>query len=151
MAYTGNPQNNPIDRIRLAIGDADCDYEFLDDNSYEYYLEKNNNNENRTILDCARAILFTLARRTRERAGDIEVYGSEAFRQYESALKLILKNPDMYVYTIVPYAGGISRQDMYDNDNDTDVPNKPFFIGFSQGFPSYLNKKVYGQTPVDFS
>ncbi len=149
MAYTGNPQNNPVDRIRLAVGDADSCYEFLDDNSYEYYLSKNNENENRTILDCARAILFTLARRTRERAGDIEVYGGDVFRQYESALKLILKDPSLYAYTITPYAGGISRQDMADNDNDPDTPNKPFFIGFSEGFPSYLNKTIYSP-PTEF-
>lgn len=149
MPFTNDPSNNPIDRIRLAIGDADPCYEFLGDESYQYYLSKNNDNENRTIIDCARAILFTLARRTRERAGDLEVYSSEAFNQYERALKLILKDPTLYLYSISPYAGGISRQDMADNDNDTDVPNKPFFIGFSEGIPAYLNKTVY--TPsIDF-
>lgn len=143
MAYTGSPSTSAIDRIRLSVGDCDPDYTFLDDESYQYYLDKNNQNENRTTLDCIKAILFSLARRTRERAGDIELYGSEAFNNYAAALKLILLNPDLMNYSAMPYAGGISRQDMYDNDIDTDTPNKPFFIGFSENLPKYLNKTIY--------
>jgi hypothetical protein len=120
MPYTHDPANNPIDRIRLNVGDIWEDMEMLADADYQYFLDAANGNENRATMDAARAILFKLTRMTRERTGDIEVYGGDWFSNYMKALQLILKNPDISISLAVPYAGGISRSDMQANRCDPD-------------------------------
>jgi len=120
MPYTGDPQNNPVDRIRLNVGDIWDDIEYLTDADYQYFLDAANGNENRATMDAVRAILFKLTRMTRERTGDIEVYGGDWFSNYMKALQLILKDPNIAISLAVPYAGGISRSDMLANRNDPD-------------------------------
>lgn len=120
MPYTGDPQNNPVDRIRLNVGDIWDDIEYLTDADYQYFLDAANGNENRATMDAVRAILFKLTRMTRERTGDIEVYGGDWFSNYMKALQLILKDPNIAISLAVPYAGGISRSDMQANRCDPD-------------------------------
>ena len=134
--------NSAVDRVRLRLGDFHCPY-ILDDQTIEYYLSKNANNENRTYRELLTVVLFSLSRLTRERAGDVEVYGSEYFRQYYDAVKLALSNPELNYIVAMPYAGGISRNDMATNQQDTDSVDKPFYIGFTDETPSYLNKTIF--------
>lgn len=134
--------NSAIDRVRLRLGDTTCPY-ILDDQSIDYYITKNSNNENRAYRELLTVVLFSLSRLTRERAGDVEVYGSEYFRQYYDAVKLALSNPDLNYIVAVPYASGISRNDMATNQQDTDSVDKPFYMGFTDETPSYLNKTVF--------
>lgn len=115
MPYTNDPQNNPVDRIRLNVGDIWDDIEYLTDADYQYFLDAAGGNENRATMDAVRAILFKLTRMTRERTGDIEVYGGDWFSNYMKALQLILKDPNIAISVAVPYAGGISRSDMQAN------------------------------------
>ena len=133
MSYTGNPASNPIDRIRLNVGDIWADMEWLHDEDYQYFLDKNNGNENRATMDAARALLFALTRFTRERTGDIEVFGGDMFNNYFKALELILKDPNISISAAVPYAGGISKKDMLDNalniDNNIVTAPKHYRIG----------------------
>ncbi|ATW58224.1 hypothetical protein CNR37_00004 [Pseudomonas phage ventosus] len=120
MPYTNDPENNPVDRIRLNVGDIWDDMEYLTDADYEYFLAAAGGNERRATMDAARAILFKLTRMTRERTGDIEVYGGDWFSNYMKALQLILKDPNISISLAVPYAGGISRSDMQANRCDPD-------------------------------
>lgn len=120
MPYTGSPSTSPVDRVRLNVGDIWPDIEFLHDEDYQYFLDKYSGNENRATLDAARALLFTLSRYTRERTGDIEVYGGDIFSNFYKALELMLKDPNAAVSLAVPYAGGISRSDMHANRIDCD-------------------------------
>jgi hypothetical protein len=143
MPYNGDPRNNPIDAIRLNTGDVWDDMEYLTDADYEYYLVRNKGSESRTTLDAMRAILFKLSRGARERAGDIEVYGSEYFDNYLKALTLFLKNPDFTLALAVPYAGGISKADMYLNDANPDSTTRSIYIGF------HTHQKLYNQTNPD--
>ena len=134
--------NSAIDRVRLRLGDTTCPY-ILDDQTIDYYITKNSNNENRTYRELLTVVLFSLSRLTRERAGDVEVYGSEYFRQYYDAVKLALSNPELNYIVAMPYAGGISRNDMATNQQDTDSVDKPFYMGFTDETPSYLNKTIF--------
>lgn len=115
MPYTHSPATNPVDRVRLNVGDIWDDMEMLSDTDYEYFLSASRGNENRATMDAARAILFRLTRMTRERTGDIEVYGEQWFSNYMKALQLILKDPNIAISVAVPYAGGISVSDMQEN------------------------------------
>lgn len=120
MPYTNNPAGSATDRVRLNVGDIWPDMEWLHDEDYQYFIDKNNGNENRATLDAARALLFVLTRFTRERTGDIEVYGGDIFSNYFRALELILKDPNIAISLAMPYAGGISRSDMHANRIDCD-------------------------------
>ncbi len=120
MPYTGSPSTSATDRIRLNVGDIWADMELLHDDDYQYFIDKNNGSENRATLDAARALLFALSRFTRERTGDIEVYGGDIFSNYFKALQLILKDPNIAVSLAMPYAGGISREDMHANRMNID-------------------------------
>lgn len=137
MPYTNNPASNPLDRVRLTVGDIWDDMEMLQDADYQYYLSKYNGNENRAAMDAARAILFKISRNARQRTGDIEVYGGEWFKNYRDALKLILTNPDIAISLPVPYAGGISKRDMEGNDSSDDNVLQTIYIGFRSGTPLY--------------
>lgn len=137
MPYTGNPANNKIDAVRLQVGDIYNDFEVLTDGTYAYFLDKYTGNVNRASIDAARSIMFLLSRWTRERTGDIEVYGSEWARNYRAALLEYIKNPNLSVIIARPYAGGISKADMLANDQNSDN-SRPFaYIGMTEERPAY--------------
>jgi hypothetical protein len=138
MPYTGDPENNLVDRIRLNVGDVWPDFEMLTDADYQYFLTAAGNNVNRATMDAMRAIMFKLTRMTRERTGDIEVYGQDWFNNYYKALEAIVKDPNLTISIAMPYAGGISVSDMCKNDMNPDN----FKIGMNQW------KKLYDVPPL---
>lgn len=131
MAFTGDPVNSITDRVRLMTGDTDPAFEFLDDVTYTYILEKNNNNEKQSAIEAARYILAYIARFTRERTGDIEVYGTEFFKNYRDFLLNMVNNPNFSNILPMPYAGGISKEDMLKNDQNADNVRPEFYRGYS--------------------
>lgn len=143
MSFTGDPANNALDRIRLITGDTDPTYEFLDDATYQYLLDKNNQNEKQAAIEGARYILANIARYTRERTGDIEVYGNEFFKNYRDYLLELVNNPNFSNILPKPYAGGISKQDMLDNDENTDNVRPTPYRGFS------IDEHVYEEIKYD--
>lgn len=137
MPYTNDPANNPIDAIRLCLGDSSEEYEILKDADYQYFLDKYDGNERRATLDAARAILFALASKTRERIDVLEVHGDQWARQYREALLEMLRNPELTLSVAMPYAGGISKEDMYLNDTNSDNVTRSTYIGYSEGTRLY--------------
>ena len=145
MAYTSSPSTSVTDRLRLNVGDI-YSPSILDDEVYSYYYTKNEDNERRATRDLFTVLLFALSRYTRERAGQIEVYGSDYFRSYLDAVKLAITNPSIDSIAAMPFAGGISRSDMDTRASDTDAVDKPFYMGCTDESPAYLNKTVFVTT-----
>jgi len=145
MAYTGSPATSAVDRVRISVGDIDTTLVFLDDATYEYYLDKNNGNEKRKARKLNPVILFSLAKMRRERAYMVEVYGADTFNNYMQALKLALANPAIYDVEFTPYAGGISRSDMQANSDDNDTLSPKIYRGVTtdSGTPDYFNKEIW--------
>jgi len=141
MAYTNSPATSVTDRLRLNVGDI-YSVEILDDATYTYYYTKNEQNERRATREIFTVLLFALSRYTRERAGDIEVYGSDYFRNYLDAVKLAITNPSIDSITAIPFAGGISRSDMATRANDPDAVQKPFYMGYTDGTPFYEKELI---------
>lgn len=142
MPYSGNPSSNSVDAVRLMVGDIYPDMEVLTDAEYDYYLTKNSNSISRSALDAAWAICFKLARWTRERTGDIEVYGSEWARNYRSTLLEFIRNPNTAVSLAMPYVGGISKSDMQANDQNPDNVRPKAYIGMGD------DKHVYDEDDI---
>ncbi len=131
MPYSGNPSCVKTDAVRLMVGDIYPDMEILSDSEYDYYLTKNNNNINRSAIDAAWAICFKLSRWTRERTGDIEVYGSEWARNFKAVLLEFIRNPNTVVSLAMPYAGGISKSDMRANNENADNVRPMAYLGMT--------------------
>lgn len=131
MPYQGDPANNLVDQIRVRVGDTFSDIEMLDDNTYIWLLTQYNNNAKRCVPDACSMIMFRLTRWTREKAGDIEVYGSDWAKSYLAALKEIMRNPNLYISVIVPYAGGIDGIDAYTNDINPNNLRPSIFVQYN--------------------
>lgn len=137
MPYTNNPAGSATDRVRLIVGDIATEFEYLSDETYEYLLDKYDGNETAAALEAARYILGSLAKYSRQRTGDIEVYGAEMFENYKDFLLELIKNPQLLFDRAQAYAGGISKSDMENNDNNPDNLPPRIYRGFSEG------KRVY--------
>jgi hypothetical protein len=111
-----------IQKIRLEVGDTDVSLPILSDAEYTYFLEKNNSSIRRAGLDAAKTILFKLSMRVHERVDIFEIRGQQAAQNYIQALKLYIRSPDLntVLQNAQGYAGGISLQDMQDNDGNSD-------------------------------
>lgn len=136
MSYNNDPANNPIDRVRLNVGDI-LECPFMGDEVYEYLLTKHSGNERQAALEAARYLLGTFAKYTRERAGDLEVFGAEFFKNYRQFLLDLIENPNFNFINAMPYAGGISQEDMRLNNNNTDTALRKLFIGVLDDNKSY--------------
>lgn len=149
MPFTSDPANSATDRIRLMVGDTDPNYEFLTDDTYEYLLDKNNNNEKVSAKEAARYILAYIARFTRERTGDIEVYGNEFFRNYRQLLLDLVNNPNFGDVLPMPYAGGISKKDMLENDRNEDNNTNRFYEGFYTRNEEHVYEEIEYDGPFE--
>lgn len=121
-----------IEQVKVMVGDLGTT-SILSDDVYQHFLDKYNDNVNRASVDAAKTILFYLASwPTRERTGDIEVWRQWA-SNYREALTLFLNNAAVSQYNPVPYAGGISKSDMKNNDLNHDNVRVPIYQGKSTG------------------
>jgi hypothetical protein len=117
MAYTDDPLN-PIDRIRLKIGDIDPTFPLVSDQWYAYFLSLDYT-ENAVALEVARKILAQYANEgARQIEGQVHYYGKERFDAYLIWLKDIVASG--LSGAPMPYAGGQSFEDMIDNDANPD-------------------------------
>jgi len=143
MPFTNNPVISATDRVRLITGDTDTVYEFLDDITYQYLIDKHSSNEKQAAIEAAKYILASITRFTRERTGDIEVYGNEFFRNYRTYLLEMVNNPNFSNILPMPYAGGISKKDMLKNDENPDNVRPAVYRGFS------VEEHVYEEVKYD--
>lgn len=143
MSFTNDPASSKTDRVRLIVGDTDIQYEYLSDETYEYLLTKYSDNETAAALEAARYILGSLAKYSRQRTGDIEVYGAEMFKNYKDFLVELLRNPQMLLDRAAVYAGGVSKADMALNDANTDNVPPRFYRGFTEGVRVYDSATDY--------
>jgi hypothetical protein len=126
-----------IEQVRLNVGDNSIDFQILTDDTYQFLLDKYTNNVNRSSLDAARYIMFELTKfPTRERTGQIEVW-NEWVNAYRKALELFIKDPNLSLGVLMPYAGGISKEDMYQNDANNDNVRPQVYSGFARGVRVY--------------
>lgn len=117
MSFTDNPLDK-IDRARLLIGDTDPDNPLISSQWYQWYFDKGYT-ENATALEIARKILAQYANEaSRQRVGQVEVYGKERFDSYLQWLKDLVANG--ITSAPIPYAGGQSLKDMIENDSNLD-------------------------------
>jgi hypothetical protein len=112
-----------IQTLRYELADTDTTLPILSDAEYAYFIDKNAGSIRRAMLDAARTILFKLSINSTDSTVDIfSIKGSKAAQQYIEALKLFLRDPNLNPALTLGggYAGGISKQDMQNNVDNTD-------------------------------
>ena len=111
-----------IQKVKIEIADLDPTFPLLSDDTYAYYLEKNNNSIPRTALDAARTVLMMLSQRSDETVDIFSIRGSKTAETYRLALQMYIK--DQYLnpmnQNLKGYIGGTSLSDMQANDANTD-------------------------------
>jgi hypothetical protein len=114
----------PLGQLRYAVGDTG-DIQYLPDAVYQQVLSQNNNNVLASVKTIAFYILAILSQQMREKAGAIEVWGSDAAKNYMAFLNMIIKDPRTSLSTTGFYAGGLSKKDMEANKANVDNNARP--------------------------
>ena len=127
--YTLDPANNPIDEVRLLIGDTDVNDQLLQDEELQYYIDSYGSGVNAAI-PAVKGILALFARFADERTGEVEV----KFHQRVDSYKTLLDDLEDQLLTgsvPIPFAGGISKADKDSRNNDTDRVEDQFCTGMN--------------------
>tara|TARA_R110000803_G_scaffold13482_1_gene37868 strand:- start:16356 stop:16826 length:471 start_codon:yes stop_codon:yes gene_type:complete len=125
-----NPENNPVDRVRLLVGDIDPgDLELIED-LYIYFLDANAQDEPKAAVQALKALVAKYAKAMEEVVGDVEVKLQQRYRGYSDLLDKFLKDPAYGVLgTINLYAGGLSFSEKRTDALNSDLRNSPFTVG----------------------
>lgn len=95
--------STPVGALRLRLGDT-RDLPMLDDCVYEQALLDTNGNLKAATILCGQYILAQLAFKTHQKMGLLEVWGSEAFKNYQTYLLLVIKDPSFSSISPIPYS-----------------------------------------------
>lgn len=129
-----------IATVRMIVGDVPSNplYPILEDVDYAYLLDSVNQDVWQAAIKAAIIISMRIASYpTRERAGNYEVWNEYA-KTYLKALDNIINTPvALLPNLVVPYAGGISKQDMFENDSNQDNNRPDIYQGFDKGERPY--------------
>ena len=126
--------NSAVDRVRTRCADFE-DVPILTDDVYQYYITKNNNNEDAATKECAFVILGWLARNsTYSKINVLIEDGKNAYLHYKDYLLAITKDLSMSNMVINPYAGGVSKSDMQANNDNPDNNVRPSFDATPQNW-----------------
>jgi hypothetical protein len=111
-----------IHALRIELGDTSPEFPIMSDDEYNYFLSKHDWNISRATMDAAKSIMLKLSMRTDETVDIFSIKGTAAAKNYMMALQLYIKNPDLNTMydKIQGYAGGISKEDMVNNDSNLD-------------------------------
>lgn len=112
-----------IAQVRYELGDNDPAFPLMSDSEYSYFIDKNNGSIRRSMLDCAKTILFKLSMRGEETVDIFTIKGHRVAEQYRQTLMMFIKNPQFNPALTMAsiFAGGTSVSDMQANDENEDT------------------------------
>lgn len=96
-----------IGKLRMRIADV-SDLPFLPDSVYAGVLAEKSGNLNASAIALASMILGQLAFKTHRKLQQLEVWGGDAFKAYQSFLVMTVKDPAFMNCSPIPYAAGTS-------------------------------------------
>lgn len=133
-AWTYNPallSTSNVYQIRLLIGDVNQGDQLLMDQEITWLRTQYSNNM-LAAAACARAVAIKMARQVDISQGSLRTQYSQKAKTYNMlAIKL---ERDGYVGSVGGYAGGISRQDVQNQDTNTDRVQPEFLIGWTDNY-----------------
>lgn len=138
---------DPILAVRLLIGDVPTSpfYQLFTDEEIQVFLDLNSGNIRAAAqLAAISASMQLAAWSTRERTGDIEVWSSLS-SNYLKALDYLINNPTGNIPNgLMPWAGGISKKEVCQNNRNPDVVQNPLEHIFTCDSDDYCNTNGCG-------
>lgn len=131
MSYGNDPKNDPIDEVRLLIGDTDHDNEILTDEEISYYIVKRGEGLPAAV-GAAYALQAEFSKLADETAGDVEVKWAQRARAAQALAEKLeseLIGSSGSTAPVNVYVGGISIADMEKRNNNPDRVQGKFSIG----------------------
>lgn len=140
MPYTGDPANSATDRLRLRVGDTDPFEEELSDAEYQYFLDSTTT-EDEAYVAVLRTLVAKYAQYTRERAGQVEVYGQDRYKNYKQLLDDTTSgDPRKGLGKIGPgISGGVSKERIKIVRANPDSNSTDTYRGWSND-PDYISE-----------
>ena len=126
--YTGDPVNNPLDRIRIYCTDTDNDEILIDQSIIEFFYMESGQNEKQAAIKALNYLLFQIAKMGDEKVGGVYQKNSERLKN----LMLVLDDLKQDVIKVGiggVYAGGISKSDVFMRRSNPDSIKKPTETG----------------------
>lgn len=111
-----------IEKVRIEIGDTDVSLPILSDDTYQYYLDTENNNIARASIRAAKSILMRLAITSNHEIVDIITINPKAAGEYRQALLMYISNPNLNpIYmNATGWFGNVSKAEMLANNANED-------------------------------
>lgn len=114
--YSGNPSSSSLDAVRFRIGDTDTEDQLVTDEEIAYLLTEWGNVPSASIAACE-AIAAKFSRLADRQIGNLRISASQKSEQYRQLAATLRRQQAMLV---IPYAGGISRDDKLTREDDSD-------------------------------
>jgi hypothetical protein len=94
MAFTNDPTNSALDRVRLTVGDTDIYDPLLSDEVYQYFIDTTSS-EGAAALKAIDAIIAMAARLVDETTDEVSAKWSQLYDQYKALKKDLVTNPSL--------------------------------------------------------
>lgn len=117
-ALLDDPDDGPLFRVRLRIGDTDAEKPQLEDEEILEFLDEASGSVARASLIAAQHLASKYARYVDKWVGDLKILASQRHRAY---LKLIEELQPTAGALGVPYAGGIRVSDKENTEANDDL------------------------------
>lgn len=118
MPYGGNPATDPLDQLRLWIGDTDPADPLLSDSEVQFFLSQFGTPLAGAISAC-RSLIAKFARYCDERVDKVDVKYSQISANLKALLPTLESQMTMNLAEPM-WAGGISISDKDSRENDSD-------------------------------
>lgn len=108
--------SSDVGKLRLRVADISS-LPYLPDEVYVNTLADNSNNLPRSAATIAGYILGLLSHKTHRKLAQLEVFGSDAFKQYKEFLILTFKDPMFMQFSPIPVGPGTTTHPLIEFQN----------------------------------
>lgn len=131
--------------LRLEYGDTDESYYILQDSEYKMIVNKFHCLGDRKLsIETGMTMLFKMSHTSvRERVGQEERYGKEAFDNFYKLLEKKLKDPTFGYLAPIAYFGGTYRDESEYYATSPEFTWQPFYRGSHTGTPMWKGRRIH--------
>ena len=122
MCFTGDPANNPLDRVRILCTDTNNDEILVEQSVLEWFYIESGKDEKKAAIKALKYLLFQVAKMGDEKVGGVYLRNSSRFKALKVAYNDLIKGSCLGANSA--YAGGISVSDIESRRQNQDSVKK---------------------------